>query len=115
DLMLYVEDVFAREIVTAFFEKFADERFEDPTARPTAKTVPVGGFKEVAAFLERNRSVLPAHVVQKAILDQDVSTETLVTWRANDKHAQLAKFQRLQDDIKYLPFTPEVGLLEHIT
>lgn len=115
DLMLYVEDVFARDIVIAFFKKFTEERFTDPTARPTIKTVPVGGFKEVVAFLERNRSVLPAQVVQKAILDEDVSTETLVAWRANEKHSQLAKFQRLQADIMYLPFTPEVGLLEHIT
>lgn len=115
DLMLYVEDIFAREIVTSFFEKFVDEKFSDPTARPTVKTVPVGGFKEVVAFLERNKSVLPARVVQKAILDQDVSTETLGTWRARNNHSQLGKFERLQGDIKYLPFTPEVGLLEHIT
>lgn len=56
DLMLYVEDVFARDMLSAFFEKFADQRFDDPTARPTAKIVPVGGFQEVVAFLDRNRA-----------------------------------------------------------
>jgi len=114
DLMLYVEDVFARDMLSAFFEKFADERFDDPTARPTAKMVPVGGFQEVVAFLDRNRSVLPDHVTQKAVLDDDVSSETLAHWRQQNNHAQLAKFQRLQNDIKFLPFTPEVGLMNHI-
>ncbi|WP_363755500.1 AAA family ATPase [Sphingobium sp. LSP13-1-1.1] len=114
DIMLYVEDVFARDVLTAFFEKFSDERFADPTERPTTKVVPVGGFKEVVSFLERNRSVLPDRVLQKAVLDEDASSETLVNWRQNDNHGQLAKFQRLEQDIKFLPFTPEVGLIGYI-
>lgn len=114
DIMLYVEDLFARDMLSAFFEKFADERFDDPTARPTAKIVPIGGFQEVVGFLARNRSVLPDYVTQKAVLDNDVSSETLGQWRQQDNHAQLAKFQRLQDDIRFLPFTPEVGLMNHI-
>lgn len=48
------------------------------------------------------------------MLDNDVSAETLNQWRQHDNHTQLAKFQRLQEDIKFLPFTPEVGLLNHI-
>jgi energy-coupling factor transporter ATP-binding protein EcfA2 len=87
DIMLYVEDLFAREVLTAFFVKFADQRFSDPTERPTAKIVPVGGFKEVVAFLERNRSVLPERVVQKAVLDEDVSTEVLTQWGQNENYA----------------------------
>ncbi|MDU0339085.1 AAA family ATPase [Bosea rubneri] len=115
DIMLYVEDVFARDVLTAFFEMFANERFQDPTERPTTKIIPVGGFKEVVAFLDRNRSVLPDRVVQKAILDEDVSSETLLTWRQGNNHSQLAKFQRLEHDIAFLPFTPEVGLMNYIS
>lgn len=114
DVMLYVEDLFARDMVTAFFEKFADERVPDPTARPSTKIVPVGPFDAVMAFLERNRSVLPNTVVQKAVLDGDVATESIAGWRQNDNHAQLAKYQRQQRDIDFLPFTPEVGLVDHI-
>ncbi|WP_430386480.1 AAA family ATPase [Blastomonas fulva] len=114
DIMLYVEDLFARDMVTAFFEKFADEHVPDPTARPSTKIVPVGPFDAVMAFLERNRSVLPNTVVQKAVLDNDVATESLAGWRRNDNHAQLAKYQRQQRDINFLPFTPEVGLVDHI-
>lgn len=115
DIMLYVEDLFARDILTTFFEMFADERFDDPTKRPSVKIVPIGGFKEVIAFLERNGAVLPNRVVQKAVLDNDVSTETLAQWRQNQNHSQLAKFQRLEGDINFLPFTPEVGILDYIT
>jgi hypothetical protein len=114
DILLYVEDTFARDALTAFFEMFADERFDDPTQRPTVKAVPVGGFKEVISFLERNRSVMPQHVVQIAVLDDDVRTETLVQWNANNNHAQLEKIQRLARNISYLPFTPEVGLITFI-
>lgn len=114
DIMLYVEDLFARDVLTAFFEKFADERVPDPTARPTTKIIPVGLFDGVMAFLERNRSVLPNTVIQKAVLDGDVATESIAGWRQNDNHAQLAKYQRQQGDIDFLPFTPEVGLVDHI-
>jgi hypothetical protein len=114
DIVLYVEDVFARDALTAFFEKFADEHFSDPTARPTTKIVPVGPFSAVVAFLERNRSVLPDQVTQKAVLDNDIATDTIASWQRNNNHAQLAKLQHLADDIKFLPFTPEVGLMDHI-
>jgi len=113
DVMLYVEDLFARDMLNAFFEKFADERVPDPTARPTTKIVPVGPFSSVMAFLERNRSVLPNTIVQKAVLDRDVADETIVSWRRHENHAQLAKYQRQENDIRFLPFTPEVGLVEY--
>lgn len=114
DIMLYVEDVFARDVLTAFCEMFVNDKFRDPTERPTIKIIPVGGFQEVVAFLDRNRAVLPNRVTQKAVLDEDVSSETLKDWRSRGNHAQLAKFERLQDDIKFLPFTPEVGLMNYI-
>lgn len=114
DIMLYVEDLFARDIVTAFFEKFANERVPDPTERPSTKVVPVGPFDAVVAFLERNRSVLPNTVFQNAVLDGDVANESIVGWRATNNHMQLVKFQRQERDIKFLPFTPEVGLITHI-
>ncbi len=115
DIMLYVEDVFARDVLTAFFEKFSDTMFPDPTARPTTKIVPVGPFDAVVTFLKSNRSVLPDQVTQKAVLDHDVATDTLTNWQRNSNYAQLSKFQRLENDIKYLPFTPEAGLIDYIS
>lgn len=115
DIMLYVEDLFARDMLAAFFEKFSNERIPDPTERPTTKIVPVGPFTSVVAFLERNRAVLPQTVLQKAVLDADVSDETITGWTQSNNHTQLAKFERQANDIKYLPFTPELGLIRHIS
>jgi hypothetical protein len=114
DAVLYVEDMFARDIVTAFFTLFANEKYGDPTARPTLKTIPVGGFLQVVTFLDQNRAVLPGHVKQQAVLDADVKEETVKAWNASDNHKQLAKFQKLTNKISYLPFTPEVGLVSFI-
>lgn len=114
DIVLYVEDLFARDMLTAFFQKCANERVPEPTERPSIKIVPIGPFNAVIAFLERNHSVLPATVVQKAVLDLDVADETIQGWRSNENHSQLNKYQRQQQDISFLPFTPEVGLISHI-
>lgn len=109
----YVEDVFAKDVVSAFLDQFLDEKFPDPSVRPTIKVLPVGGFKEVVSFLDQNRSVLPVTCKQQAILDGDVAQETLVAWRANH-NPRLAKFNRLAGHIAYLPWAPEVGMMSYI-
>lgn len=114
DIVIYVEDLFARDMLTAFFQKCVNERVPEPTERPSIKIVPIGPFDAVMAFLERNRSVLPATVIQKAVLDLDVTDETIEGWRTNDNHSQLAKYQHQEQHINFLPFTPEVGLITHI-
>lgn len=76
------------------------------------KVLPIGGFKEVVAFLERNRAVLPATCRQRALLDGDVSRETLVRWR-RENNPQYAIFQRFEDQIGHLPWAPEVGIVEY--
>ncbi|MEO8242369.1 MAG: AAA family ATPase [bacterium] len=115
DWLLYVEDQFARDVLRAFFEKFARDKFANPTEQPNVKIVPVGGFKEVVTFFTRNKSVMPNQVVQVAVLDEDVKSETVAEWTKNSNHAQLAKFQALGSNLKYLPFTPEVGIMDHVS
>lgn len=112
DIMLYVEDLFARDFLNAFFELFVNEKYADPTLRPSAKIVPVGGFNEVIGFLDRNRSVLPTSVKQMAVLDKDVSDEVISNWKNSTRHAKLAKYNELKRHIEFLPFTPEVGLMQ---
>lgn len=111
DGVAYVEDVFAKDIVSGFLDQYLDERYPDPSIRPTVKVLPVGGFKEVVAFLDQNRGVLPDNCRQQALLDADVSQETIRAWTAN-QNPRLAKFNRLRDQIQYLPWTPEVGLVQ---
>jgi len=112
DLMLYVEDLLARDFLNSFYELFVNEKYTDPTLRPSAKIVPVGGFNEVIGFLDRNRSVLPASIKQMAVLDMDVSSEVISAWKKANNHSKLAKYDELRKQIAFLPFTPEVGLME---
>lgn len=112
DIMLYVEDLLARDVLNSFYELFVNEKYTDPTLRPSAKIVPVGGFNEVIGFLDRNRSVLPVSVKQKAVLDSDVSNEVVSAWKKANNHSKLAKYDELKKQIAFLPFTPEVGLME---
>ena len=114
DIVIYVEDLFAKDMVLSFFDQFFNERIDDPSMRPTLKVLPIGGFQEVVSFLGQNQAVLPDRCRQQAMLDGDVSQETLVAWRVADKHARLAKFQRLEDKISYLPWTPELGLVTYM-
>jgi len=113
DGVAYVEDLFAKDIVSGYLDQYLEERFEDPSVRPTVKVLPVGGFKEVVAFLDQNRAVLPDRCRQQALLDGDVAQETLVAWRANH-NPRLAKFDRLANHIAYLPWAPEVGLIAYM-
>ncbi|MCE6074869.1 AAA family ATPase [Agrobacterium vitis] len=113
DIMLYVEDLFARDFLNAFYDLFVNEKYADPTLRPSAKIVPVGGFNEVVGFLDRNRSVLPNSVKQMAVLDQDVAKETIKQWQNSNNHAKLTKHTELQKYIAFLPFTPEVGFMDY--
>lgn len=112
DIMLYVEDLFARDILSSFYELFVNEKYTDPTLRPSAKIVPVGGFNEVIGFLDRNRSVLPVSVKQMAVLDRDVSDEVISTWKKANNHNKLAKYANMTKQVAFLPFTPEVGLMD---
>lgn len=113
DAIYYVEDDFGRDAARAFFARYADEEFEDPNARPTVRFSPIGGFVQTVKFLGESRASLPDHCRQHALLDADVSEETLQQWRRNDNHRMLADFQDLQGHIHFLPWTPENGIVEH--
>lgn len=114
DAVFYVEDMRAKLIIGSMFERFANEDFPDPNSRPTVKIAPVGGFLEVVKFLDQSRAILPEHCRQHAILDADVSEETLEIWRCAQNHDLLARFQRLRDFVHYLPWTPEIGVIQFI-
>jgi len=115
DCVLYVEDVFARDMVHAFFDKFANDKFSEPADRPSTKVIPIGGFREVVEFLGRNMSVLPKYVKQMAVLDEDVLSESIQAWKSKNDYASLQKFSKPGSNVKFLPFTPEVGLMSYIS
>lgn len=114
DIMIYVEDNYAKRLLSSFYKFFSQEKFKEASKMPSIKIIPIGGFKEVISFLDRNRSVLPKNVIQKTVLDKDVKDESLQSFKNENQYSILGKFQKCERDISYLPFTPEVGIVEFI-
>lgn len=114
DVVIYVEDVNAVEVVEAFASMFKSERFgHDGRLAPTVKVAPIGPFMSVVRFMGHGRSILPESTRVKAVLDGDVKDETVAGWQASGAHDRLAEFQAHGDALNYLPWAPEQGLVIH--
>ena len=115
DRAIYVEDDVATYIVEALVKLSLQNNFANqPYLFPSVKVVPIGGFENVVRFLDRHDELFPLQTQPYALLDADVKDETVRIWRENENHQRLAWFQRLEDRIKYLPWTPEVGLINYL-
>ena len=115
DLVVYVEDEAALYATEALVRLAISRRFQaDATLFPTVHVVPIGPFMSVVRFLDRSRALLPVSCTSIALLDRDVKDETIAEWRKQQNHAALAEFQRHQHTIDYLPWTPEVGLVDFL-
>lgn len=111
DGVIYVEDEQAQFIVESLIKLlFKSELFGK--SKPTIVVAPIGAFSSVIAFLGRAKSLLPDNVHQCALLDKDVYDEYVLPLRNAGNHTELAKIQAVQKSIKYLPWTPEVGICE---
>lgn len=115
DVILYVEDEAALYVSEALVRLCIGQRFAQAPLFPTVHVVPVGPFISVVRFLPRSGALLPVNTKSYALLDQDVETETLANWREHENFDLLAEFQRLDGKIKYLPWTPEVGLINFLS
>lgn len=114
DRVLYVEDLAATHLVEALVKLCINLKYRSEAVQyPTVLVAPIGPFISVVRFLPRSRSLLPNSTKSYAVLDGDVRTETLAEWRQTQQHAILAEFQSHQN-IRYLPWTPEVGLVEYM-
>ncbi|WP_175497055.1 AAA family ATPase [Variovorax boronicumulans] len=109
DIVLYVEDEQAQFIVSALVQALIEKELAGKS-KPTIVVAPIGTFEAVIAFLTRSRSLMPDSVKQFALLDKDVYDEYTKPLKTAGNHAELTKISRVQDQINYLPWTPEVGL-----
>jgi hypothetical protein len=81
---------------------------------PTVEVIPVGDFKNVVRFFDKNRAMLPNHVKQWMVLDADVQLESNQIMAASSNNPMRDAFHRHESSIRYLPWTPEVGLFEYL-
>lgn len=112
DFIFYVEDKQAKILAEQMFGLYMTHCHPDANYRPLYKVAPVGGFVQVVEMLNAASSIFPGHVKKFAILDEDVKTESLVAARRQQNQTLLNLFNSANGKIKYLPCTPEVGLIE---
>lgn len=110
DVLIYVEDDSARIIVERLAFHVINQLYTNEALSPSVSGIPVGGFTNVLRFFVRQIPLLPAITRAYMILDADaepsITNAQVVDIRAiADQHA---------DKISYLPFTPEVGLVEYL-
>ncbi|MFT8523341.1 AAA family ATPase [Gluconobacter oxydans] len=114
DIVLYVEDEVARWIVEPLVKITLQERFRQNNLFPDVRVIPIGGFDKVVQYLTHHGILMPNGTRAFALLDDDVRHETIETWKRTNKYEQLGEFERLKDQLDYLPWTPEVGILEFL-
>jgi energy-coupling factor transporter ATP-binding protein EcfA2 len=113
DAVIYVEDEVAFTVTETLVQLTISSRFNDqPRLFPVVHVVPIGDFLNVVKFLPRSTALLPSTTRSSALLDNDVQAETIQQWHGSGNHAMLAMFDQHRGSIHYLPWTPEVGLID---
>lgn len=108
DSFIYVEDEAAAYAVEPLVKLAIREKYDRMEAFPTVSIVPIGPFSAVMRFMRGGAAMLPDHVMQHALLDEDVQSETLARWQARGNAVRLAEFQQIRDRTSFLPWVPEV-------
>ena len=114
DSIVYVEDEMALALVEPILKLCIPIKYAATDLFPTVRVLPIGAFNSVVKFLRMNLGNLPTHVMQTALLDEDVKTESLKNWTEAGDSVRMAEFNQTKDNIRYLPWTPEVALCEAI-
>jgi ABC-type multidrug transport system ATPase subunit len=114
DVVFYVEDEVARAIVEPLVKLTVQRKYQNDSLFPVVKTVPIGGFEAVVNFLNQHAAVLPSGTKAHALLDNDVKSEVVAAWQKNNNFGRLKKLEDVKDQVDYLPWTPEVGIVEYL-
>ncbi|KRB12359.1 ATP-binding protein [Achromobacter sp. Root170] len=110
DIIIYVEDDAARIVAEQFARKFLTRKYADDQVVPSFSVVPVGGFVNVLRFFDQQIHLLPAISRAFILLDADAEQSLDTATKADIIDIR----DRRSDQISYLPFTPEVGLVEFL-
>lgn len=112
DAVFFVEDQPASLIFQRILTEIVEVKFKDSFERPTCKVVPIGGWDNVIRFLPRSRQLFSGASKIYAVLDADAKPALS---EALETNAELQDIDRqYRSDIHFLPFTPEVGLVNFL-
>lgn len=115
DVLVYVEDTAARRLSEMLWRNIVANRLGERAAyAPTVHFIEIGGIPNVLNMLIKGGGLLPEQTSIKALLDKDAKDETLqAAIDGNDLSTQL-KFQECHGQLSYLPWTPEVGIINFL-
>jgi predicted ATPase len=115
DVVVYVEDEAARCVTNSLISSCIAARYvQSPGVFPTIRVLPVGDFRNVVRFYDRNRAMLPDQTRQWILLDHDVEAESIGIMASSSNDPMREVFHKHSAAIRYLPWTPEVGLIKHL-
>jgi len=112
DVLVYVEDTAARRLSEMLWKNMVANRLGARAAyAPTVHFIEIGGIPNVLNMLIKGGGLLPEQTSVKALLDRDAKDETLqAAIDRNDLSTQQI-FQQCDGQLNYLPWTPEVGII----
>lgn len=114
DAVIYVEDEAARTVTEMLLRICLRDKYTSDAAYPTIRVLPVGDYNNVVRFRDKNKAVLPDYVKQWILLDKDVETDIVTAMNASSENPMRDSFHRNNAYIRYLPFTPEVALIQYL-
>lgn len=114
DFIFFVEDKQAKILLEQMLGYYTKVTNNNRTYIPLYRVVPIGGFVQVIELLNISSQIFPNHVKRFSFLDQDVETESLALARRENNQVLLNLFRNSGNKIKYLPCTPECGLVSMI-
>lgn len=112
DFVFYVEDKQAKLLTEQLVGMYMAHCHPNGNYRPLYKVAPVGGFVQVVEMLNNSSAIFANYVKRYALLDEDVKTESLAAARQQQNQALLGLFATAANKFKFLPCTPEVGVIE---
>lgn len=114
DFIFFVEDKQAKILLEQMLGFYNSLTNNESAFLPLYRVVPIGGFVQVLELLNASSQIFPDHVKRFSFLDLDVKTESLANAHRENNQVLLNLFNHSQEKIKYLPCTPECGLVEMI-
>ncbi len=112
DVIFFVEDDHSDFLLEAIIDKFKASFSGQSSRVPQYSNIKIGGASQVVKFIEATPRMLNDSTRRFGVLDQDVE-ETLAQVQLENSSRSYLKNNKGQ--FKFLPVTPEVGLLHWLT
>lgn len=112
DAIIFVEDIMAKYYIKAIIKKIN----ADTVNIPDYRVIAIGPYTSVVQFHKQTRGgIFTCRTKLLSLLDKDVETDALPYHRSYEPQSNfILTYHELEDKIKFLPSTPEVGICQYI-